>query len=153
DEECIERLAACLTEDVGLVTGFLRDPLYGRIEAIKLFRTECVRRHPFRDSPSPDTDFVSEIAGAGWSDVYALHRHGGEPSAWHTFGDHDPGYTSFYAYAKHIVEGRRLRYRKNAAGLQRRLRHLLNSAHPAALVAGVALAHGVFLDGDRDLLD
>src|SRR5262249_28945113 len=153
DEDCIERLAACLTDGVGLVTGFLRDPLYERIEAIKLFRTECVRRRPFRDSPSPDTDFAAEIARAGWSDVYALPRRGVEPSAWHTFGDHDPGYTPLYTYAKHIVEGRRLRYRKNAAGLQHLLRYLQSSAHPAALVASIALAHGVFLDRDGDLLD
>ena len=152
DVECIERLAACLTDGVGLATGFLRDPLYGRVEAIKLFRTACVRRHPFRDSLSPDTDFAAEIAHAGWSTVYALHHHGSEPTAWHTFGDHDPDYTPLYTYAKHIVEGRRLRYRKNAVGLQHRLRQLAKSTHPAALAGTIALAHGVFLDREGDLL-
>jgi hypothetical protein len=152
DLDCVERLAACLTDTVGLVTGFLRDPLYGRIEAVKLFRTACVRRHPFRDSLSPDTDFVADIAREGWADVYALRHSGRTDSEWHTFGDHDPGYTRLYTYAKHVVEGRRWRYRRNAVGLQHQLHRLYESAHPAAPIASVALAHGVFLDREGDLL-
>ena len=153
DPDCVERLASCLTDTIGMVTGHLRDPLYGRIQAIKLFRTACVRRHPFRDSLSPDTDFVADIVREGWSDVYALRHRGRRDSEWHTFGDHEPGYTPLYTYAKHVVEGRRWRYRQNAAGLQHQLQRLHTSAHDAALIARIALAHGVFLDREGDLLD
>lgn len=153
DPDCVERLAACLTETVGMVTGLLRDPLYGRVEAIKLFRTACVQQHPFRDSLSPDTDFAAEMTGQGWFDVYALRYQGRRPAEWHTFGDHDPGYTPLYTYAKHVVEGRRWRYRRSAAGLQHQLQRLHTSTHGAALIATIALAHGIFLEREGDLLD
>lgn len=152
DPDCVERLAACLADTVGMVTGFLRDPLYGRIEAIKLFRTACVQRHPFRDSLSPDTDFVADIARDGWSDIYALRPHGRRDVDWHTFGEHDPGYSPLYTFAKHVVEGRRWRYRRNAAGMQHQLGRLHRSGHRAALIARIAMAHGIFLDRDGDLL-
>jgi hypothetical protein len=153
DPDCVERLAACLTETVGMVTGLLRDPLYERVEAIKLFRTACVRRRPFRDSPSPDTDFAAEMTAQGWVHVYALRYHGRRPAEWHTFGDHDPGYTPLYTYAKHVVEGRRWRYRRSEAGLRNQLQRLHASTHEAALMATIALAQGVFLEREGDLLD
>ncbi|HXJ84916.1 MAG TPA: glycosyltransferase family A protein [Candidatus Methylomirabilis sp.] len=152
DPHCVEQLAACLTDTAGIVTGHLRDPLYGRIEAVKLFRTACVEGHPFRDSLSPDTDFAAEIAREGWCDIYALRYQGPRGPAWHTFGDHAPEYTPLYTYAKHVVEGRRWRYRQNAAGMQDQLARLHQSAHEVALIALIALAHGVFLDRDGDLL-
>lgn len=152
DSDCIENLTGCLADNVGLVVGQLRDPLYGRVEAVKLFRTECVRRHPFRDSISPDTDFGAEIGRAGWVTLYAL-RHGGETEPrWHTFGEHDPTYTPLYTYAKHAAEGQRLRYRRAAASMRYQLRRLHESSHAAALTAQIALAHGLFLDGEGDLL-
>jgi hypothetical protein len=153
DPDCVERLAACLTETVGMVTGLLRDPLYGRVEAIKLFRTACVRRRPFRDSLSPDTDFAAEMTAQGWVDVYALRYHARRAAEWHTFGDHDPGYTPLYTYAKHVVEGRRWRYRRNAAGLRNQLQRLHTSTHEAALMATIALVQGIFLEREGDLLD
>src|ERR1043166_2461548 len=40
DENCVEDLRACMTADVGLVLGSLRDPLMTRIGWVKLFRTK-----------------------------------------------------------------------------------------------------------------
>jgi hypothetical protein len=151
DPDCVERLAACVPDNVGLVVGQLRDPLYGRVTGIKLFRTECARRHPFADSISPDTDFTAEIGRAGWATIYAL-RHGPAPEHWHTFGEHDPSYGPLYTYAKHTLEGRRLRYRGAARAVEYQLGRLRASAHPQALTAQIALAHGLCLDGDADLL-
>jgi hypothetical protein len=151
DPDCVEQLAACVADNVGLVVGQLRDPLYGRVEGIKLIRTECARRYPFGDSISPDTDFVVEIGRQGWATVYAL-RHGPAPEHWHTFGEHDPSYGPLYTYAKHAVEGRRLRYRGAARAVEYQLGRLRASAHPQALTAQIALAHGLFLEGDVDLL-
>jgi hypothetical protein len=152
DADCVERLTTCLAANVGLVVGHLRDPLYDRIEAIKLFRTECARRHPFRDSISPDTDFGADIGQAGWATIYALRYGGPCADHWHTFGEHDPVYTPLYTYAKHVVAGRRLRYRRSAAAVRDQLGRLRDTALATTLMAEIALAHGVFSDGDGDLL-
>src|SRR6267143_324962 len=151
DPDCVESLAACLADNVAVVVGQLRDPLYGRVEGIKLFRTESVRRYPFRDSISPDTDFVREIGQQGWAVIYALRYPEGERAQWHTLGEHDPGYAPRYTYTKHVVKGRRLRYREDGTAVRDHLQVLHASTHPASLIAEIALAHGLFLDGEGDL--
>jgi hypothetical protein len=151
DADCTERLAACLAEPVGVVAGRLRDPLFGCVEAVKLFRTACVQQHPFGDVISPDTDFVATIARRGWRTVYALRAGEDRTPAAHTFGEHRPPYTPSHAYARNAVEGRRWRHRGDVVALEHHLRVLHESAHPAARIGEVALAHGVFLDGERDL--
>jgi hypothetical protein len=50
------------------------------------------------------------------------------------------------------VDGRRWRYRGNAEALRHHFHLLHRSPHPAALISHVALAHGVFLPGESDLL-
>jgi len=151
DADCIERLTACLADTVGLVVGHLRDRLYGRVVGIKLFRTECVRRDPFRDSIAHDTDFANEIGRQGWATVYALRYHDRLQSEWHTLGEHHPEYTPLYTYAKHAVEGRRLRYRQDAGAVRYHMQALHKSVHAAALIAQIALGHGLFLDYEGDL--
>lgn len=58
DADCIAGLRACMSDELGVVTGRLRDPLLGRIGAVRLFRTTCFERLAFPDTISPDRKSV-----------------------------------------------------------------------------------------------
>lgn len=148
DAACVESLRAAVAPTVGVVVGFLRDPLLGRIVGVKLFRTECVRATPFPGSVSPDTDAVAALRARGWGAARALCR-----ESQHTFGRHEPDYTRSYTYAKFLVTGARHHYRRNGNATRSLFRQLCRSAHPMAPLALAALAHGLFLDAPGDLLD
>ena len=152
DDDCIENLVARTASNVGSVVGHLRDSLYGRLEAIKMYRTACFADGGLPDSISPDTDFHDSMQRNGWVTVYALRYDNREPFVWHTFGEHRPDYTPFFGYARHAVVGRRWRYRGNAAALRNHFETLHASDHPVALISHVALGHGLFLPGENDLL-
>ncbi len=152
DEDCVEGLRASAVDRVAVVVGHLRDPLNVRVEGVKLFRTECFAAGGLPDSVSPDTDFVLGLQGRGWHTIWAL-RFDRAPALWHTFGEHAPAYEPLYTYGKFSLEGRRWRYRGNAAALRDQLARLHASPHPAALLAEIALAQGLFLDGERDMLE
>jgi hypothetical protein len=152
DPGCLAELRRRVRWDTGIVVGQLRDPLIGRVVGIKLFRTRCFRIAPFPDSISPDTDFGGAIARAGWDTVYigAPLREGGDD--WTTYGEHRPDYSFAYTYRKYQLEGRRYRYRGKPSGIRWHFARLEQSQHPAALVAQIGLARGIFLDQARDLL-
>jgi hypothetical protein len=153
DDDCIERLAACTAPTVGAVIGMLRDPLYGRVQAIKLFRTAEVASGGFDDSISPDTDFLARMERHGHYMVYALRHDTPTPDTWHTFGEHRPEYEPLYTFEKNKRDGRRLRHRGDAYSVRYHLDLLHRSAHPCALTAEVAMAHGLFSDWEGDRQD
>ena len=152
DRDCVAMLRNGVRGDTGIVIGRLRDALIGQVVGAKLFRTRCFEQARFRDSISPDTDFYDEIAQAGWETVYvgALVTSGTHP--WITFGEHRPAYTRPYTYRKFTLEGCRYRYLGNLGGFRWSFDRLTDSAHPSALTAQIALARGVFLERNRDLL-
>lgn len=152
DDDCAERLAACTGPEVGAVIGMLRDPLYGRVEAIKLFRTAELTCLGFDDSISPDTDYLGRMERAGRYMVYAL-RHDRAPEHWHTFGEHRPEYEPLYTFERNKRDGRRIRHRGEADSVRYHLDLLHRSPHPSALVAEVGLAHGLFFDWEGDRQD
>jgi hypothetical protein len=152
DADCVENLVSRFESYVGSVVCHLRDPLYGRVEAIKMYRTSCFKDAGLPDSISPDTDFHDGMRRDGWLTIYALRFHDREPGVWHTFGEHRPEYTQFFAYARNALNGRRWRYRGNAAALRDHLRVVHESQHPAALISHIGLARGLFLPGEQDLL-
>lgn len=152
DDDCAERLAACAASEVGAVIGMLRDPLYGRVEAIKLFRTAEITRLGFDDSISPDTDYLGRMERAGRYMVYAL-RHDGTPEHWHTFGEHRPEYEPLFTFERNKRDGRRIRHRGEADSVRYHLDLLHRSLHPCALVAEVGIAHGLFFDWEGDRQD
>lgn len=152
DETCIADLRACIADGVGMVVGHLRDPLLGRVVGIKLFRTACFAAARFQDSISPDTDFGQAMLRCGWTDVYGLRYAGALRDGWHCFGEHRPDYTPLYTYGKYSIGGARLRYRNAGAGARGLFRLLHHSAHPAATLAVIATAHGIFATDQRDLL-
>ena len=148
DTTCVESLRAAMAPTIGIVGGFLRDPLLGRIVGVKLYRTDCIRETPFPSSVSPDTDAIKRLHARGWAAARAL--------CWdsqHTFGRHEPDYTPPYTYAKFLVTGARHHYRRNGNATRALFRRLCRSAHPLAPLAMAALAHGLFLDSSGDLLD
>lgn len=151
DDDCVANLLSRFADGVGSVVCHLRDALYGRVEGIKMYRTACVGGGQ-ADSISSDTDLHDRMAREGWSTVYALRPNGRDPALWHTFGEHGRDYTPFFAYARHVVDGRRWRYRGNAEAVRHHFHLLHRSTHPAALISHLALAHGLFLPGESDLL-
>jgi glycosyltransferase involved in cell wall biosynthesis len=151
DPDAVRRLRAAMSEEVGIAVGRLEDPLAGRIVGVKLFRTVCFQHTRFPDSISPDTDFGAAIATAGWRTAYlgGAEDDGKEP----TLGLHDPAYEPAYTFRKYLLEGRRYRHRRRPDGLRWHLGRLEGSAHPRSALAQVALANGIFLETDRDLLE
>lgn len=152
DADCIAVLRACMADELGVVTGRLRDPLLGRIGAVRLFRTACFERTAFPDTVSPDTDFVASIYAAGWRRLDALARRAGPAELWHTVGEHRPDYTPLYTFAKFRLDGARYRYRRDPYTLRDVAARLRRSTHPAAVLALIALLHGVFHRDTSDQL-
>ena len=153
DGDCVERLAVCMGPTVGAVIGMLRDPLYGRVQAIKLFRTSEVASGGLPDSVSPDTDFLARMERRGRYMVYALRHDTPSPDVWHTFGEHRPEYEPLYTFEKNKRDGRRIRHRGEADSVRYHLDLLHRSSHPCALIAEVGMAHGLFEEWERDRQD
>ncbi len=152
DDDCFAALHALMAEPIGLVSGLLRDPILGRTQGVRLYRTECVARVRIRDSISPDMDFEHDIRAHGWARQFALCYRGAEPSGWHTFGDHAPRYTTHYTFCKFVLEGVRIRYRRREGRVAVTFGRLRASRHSAANIALIGVARGLFLSEQRDLL-
>ena len=152
DDTCFEELRACVCNGVGIVSGFLRDPVLGRVHGVRLYRTECFKHVRIRDSISPDMDFGIAIARHGWLRLYALKYQGEWAGHWHTFGDHRPDYTPLYTFCKFLLVGLRCRYRRREGRVSRMFQQLRASDHRMATIALIAAAHGLFRREQRDLL-
>ncbi|MCZ6799281.1 MAG: glycosyltransferase [Nitrospirae bacterium] len=151
DSTCIKDLRNCVSDDVGVVVGQVRDPMVGRGSGIKLFRTKCFEDIPFRNTISPDTDFSAELLKYGWKTVFALKYADTSPAWWHTFCEHQPSYTLEYTFAKFLIQGGRHRYRNSVFGLRWHFRQLQTVNHPGSDVARIALGHGLFLTDEEVL--
>jgi glycosyltransferase involved in cell wall biosynthesis len=150
DCHCIATLRKAMAPNVGMTVGHLRDGIMQQVVGIKLFRTECFAIAQLRNSISPDTDFVDEIARAGWQTVYVGRRRGAGTNPWKTLGEHKPDYSAEYTYRKYLMEGRRYRHRCSVGGLRSHFERLEQSRHPSAFVAQIALARGFFCELDFD---
>jgi asparagine synthase (glutamine-hydrolysing) len=151
DRHCVAALRKGMRRDVGVVVGHLRDPLIGQVIGIKLFRTACFQVGMFKDSISPDTDFVADIARAGWKTVYIGRLRTSGPDQWATYGEHRPDYSLSYTYRKYLIEGCRYRYRQTPGSIRWHFAQLEASRHPSALAAQIGLARGIFLEQITDL--
>jgi len=154
DATCVETLRRVMDVDpsVGVAVGFLRDQLMGRVSGVRMFRRACFEHAEFRDSISPDTDFLHDIRRAGWCDVYILRPSGDDRDTWHTLGDHRPDYEPAYTYQKHFMEGARYCHRGDAGGLRWHVGQLAKSAHPSAPIARIAMLQGALSGETSDLL-
>lgn len=145
-------LRQVVRRDTGIVVGELRDALIGQVVGVKLFRTAPFQSLLMGDTISPDTDLGRGLRRAGWQTVYAGSPPRGDPGPWATFGEHRPDYRPEYTWRKYLLEGRRYRYRDNPDGIRWHFGRLENSRHDSAVIAQIALANGIFLESDRDLL-
>jgi hypothetical protein len=151
DERCLAQLRSCMDDHLGLVSCHLRDAIIWRIQGTRLYRTACFEHVQIRDSISPDMDFGIEIRRHGWGRFHVL-RYGGDRQHWHTYGEHRPDYNPHYAFCKFRLEGIRSRYRRHEGRVRTLFHKLRTSTHPAAPIALIATAHGLFLHDNRDLL-
>lgn len=154
DPSCFAELRAGADASTGVVIGPLYDPLMGPIAGVKLFRTECFGAVEFPDTLSPDTDLVKELEQRGYEKRIRLCHPspGQEKPLWHVFGLHEPDYTPLYTFEKYAVLGRRYRYRNDPRTYRWRLDQLRRLPSETTLIARAAMAHGLFLPGERDLL-
>ena len=151
DPICVETLRNLFTPGVARVSGFLRDPLLGRVCCIKMFRSAVFADHSVPNTIAQDADFSRQIEASGWLTLIAL-RYGAHRDEWHTFGEHRPSYSPHYTFNKFLIEGRRARYRKDRLGIQNRLSRLHRHAQDVTLLAQIGLGHGIFLEDDTDML-
>ena len=152
DPCCLQMLGQCMAPNVGIALGRLRDPMIGRTVGIKMFRKACFEKLQFPDSISPDTDFRDKLSDYGWARVSVLRFSGEDKELWHTLGEHRPTYSPHYTFSKYLLLGGRYRYRKTLSGFLQHMRRLQDNKHAMALIAQIALAHGAFLEEERDLL-
>jgi hypothetical protein len=145
-------LRRMVRRDTGIVVGELRDALIGQVVGVKLFRTAPFQSLLMGDTISPDTDLGRGLRRAGWQTLYAGRPPRGQPGPWATFGEHRPDYRPQYTWRKYLLEGRRYRYRDNPDGIRWHFGRLETSRHDSAVIAQIALANGIFLESERDLL-
>lgn len=151
DPCCVLALRTAVRRSTGIVAGYLRDALIREAVGVKLYRTSCFQFAKLRDCISPDTEFAREISAAGWRMEWV-----GRPKIrrWTTpatLGEHCPTYTPRYTYAKHLLMGRRYRFRGDIGGIRWHFCRLEASRHPSAVIAAIGLARGIFLESERDL--
>jgi len=146
DPDCIETMQKFIKDDVAVLIGYLSDELLGTIQAVKMFRTECLRKVKFSNTISPDTDCINRLCKMGWKFVFVSRgeeRYGHAPDV---LGTHEPEYTPFYTFEKFKLEGSRIRYRGVFQEFTSCLEKLKNSKHPMALIALIGLCHGLFME-------
>lgn len=152
DPDCIETMQKFIKEDIAVTIGYLSDDLLGKIQAVKMFRTECVKKVGFLDHISPDTDCINRLCEMGWNYVFVKRnnqRYGSFPDV---LGSHEPEYTPIYTFEKFKLEGSRIRFRSVFQEFVSCLTKLKNSKHPMAMIALIGLCHGLFLEESKDNL-
>jgi hypothetical protein len=144
DPGCFEALHALMGPEVGIASAGLRDPLVGRVSAVKMFRTACFAEVELVPGVSPDSEFVETLSARGWLHLSGLWYRPGPREAWHTQGEHRPRYEPDYVFSKFRLEGQRQRVRRRPWALRLWARRLHASVHPLAHLAEIALLDGFF---------
>ena len=152
DPGCLEEIRAAVRDDAGMVIGQLRDPLLGPILGVRLYRSRCFRDLRVPDSISPMSDFEAAMQRSGWSMLCAIRRPNGRATTHNLFGEHLPDYNPRYTFAKFLLSGARNRYRGSDDRLRTVFARLRISTHPAAGLAQIAAAHGIFRRDRTDQL-
>jgi len=150
DPDCVATMLKFMRPDIGIVKGMLFDPLMSKIQAIKMFRTECFKNTKFPNNISPDTECLLRLKKLGWGHIFAKRkrrRHQHDPDV---LGCHQPEYTPAYTFKKFKLLGSRMRYRDYYGEFDATMKKLRNSPHPMSLIAMVALSHGLFFDKRKD---
>ncbi|MFT5115760.1 MAG: hypothetical protein ACI9VI_003305 [Candidatus Azotimanducaceae bacterium] len=150
DPDCVDILLKHMQDDIGVVIGYLQDPLMGKIQAIKLFRTSCAKTLQFDNHLSPDTDLINRMNQLGWRYVFANREVSRQGRSDDIFGDHCPQYTDLYTFQKFRLEGARMAKRGVFRELEDSLDRLSQSRHPMAKIAIIGLCNRIFEDRKVD---
>lgn len=145
DPDCIEVLRSFMKNKTGVVIGYLEDGLLGTIQAVKMFRTECVKDKSFPDSVATDTDRISRMKKEGHRIVFARRQGRKYDHSPDVFGKHCPDYDNpLYVFGKFSLMGSVVRHRHSFDELKACLAALKKSKHPMSDATLVALCHGIF---------
>ncbi|MGH7801677.1 MAG: glycosyltransferase family A protein [Thermodesulfobacteriota bacterium] len=143
--DCIEVMRSFMKNKTGVAIGYLEDALLGTIQAIKMFRTECVKNTPFPDSITTDSDRISHIRKEGYRIVFARRKSRKYNHSPDVLGKHCPDYYNpSYVFRKFSLMGSKVRNRHSYDEFKACLAALKKSKHPMADTALVAFCHGIF---------
>jgi hypothetical protein len=144
DPDCLALLRAAMAPGLGVCAAYLEDALLGKVQAVKLFRTEAVRRHGLPARLNTDIHGIHRMGEDGYA-IRFVER--AEPAYGHApgvLGRHCPDYEDpAVVFGRFHRMGRKLRIRGDHAGFRQRLRLLGASRHEQADVAAVALCEGI----------
>ena len=143
--DCVETLLACMDQNTGVSLGYLHDDMLGEIQAVKMYRTECLRNHPFEDTVASDTDGIARIVQSGFGISFAHRKAPRGSYANDVLGEHRPAYdNSLYVYEKFLLMGSIVRNRNSYLEYSGVLAALRRSPHKMSDLAITAFCHGVF---------
>jgi glycosyltransferase involved in cell wall biosynthesis len=143
--DCVETLLSAMDETTGVSIGYLHDELLGDIQAVKLYRTECLRVAPFEDRIAADSDGIEQIVQREFRIAFAGRRSAHGQYAPDVLGLHRPDYSDpHYVFQKYSVMGSIVRDRNSYREYRGVLAALKASRHEMADVALTAFCHGLF---------
>jgi glycosyltransferase involved in cell wall biosynthesis len=145
--DCLETLASAMDEKTGVSIAYLQDDLLGEIQAVKLYRTECLRIAPFENRIATDSDGIERIVQQNYRIVFARRRNPNGQHSSDVLGYHRPNYADpLYVYSKFSVMGSIVRNRNSYSEYKGVLGALKQSSHEMADLAITAFCHGLFKD-------
>lgn len=150
DPDCLETMLKFFRKDVGVVIALLSDELLGAVQAIKLFRTDCLKKVKFSNNISPDTECINHLRKLGWTYVFAKRARSRFGHSRDVLGVHNPQYTPMYTFEKFKVEGSRIRYRGVYQEFISCIEKLRKSDHPMAQYALIGFCRGFFITDTKD---
>jgi glycosyltransferase involved in cell wall biosynthesis len=143
--DCVETLLSGMDENTGVSIGYLLDDLLGDIQAVKLYRTKCLRIAPFEDNIASDTTGITKIIEHGFRITFASRTRPYGNFADDVLGLHKPNYDDpLYVYGKFSVMGSVVRSRGSYPEYLGVLSALRRSPHTMSDLALTAFCHGVF---------
>jgi hypothetical protein len=151
DPTCVADLRAAIHPEAAIAAGLLRDPLLGKLPAVKLFRSAALAGQLVPDTIAPDVDQYHLLRGAGWLTLFVLGRRGRRLSTRYTFGEHRPTYDAAYTYGTYHLLGSRYRYQRDRIAFGWRQARLRRSGHAMARLARLALGEGLFAHYGSDV--
>ncbi len=143
DPDCVEMMLRFQHDEDAVWIGYLSDELLGTVQAVKMFRTSCVREQPFSDHISSDTQLINRLVDRGWKYRFVRRdrpRFGHAPEV---LGAHRPSYTPLYTFEKFRLEGARVAYRGVFDEFDACLTKLAQGDHPMARIALIGFCYGL----------
>lgn len=142
--ECVEVLLDAMACEYALVFGYLRDPLLGSVQGVKLFRTSVCRDFPLKPLAHCESQQLEDWSAAGWK-FLKLTR---------CLGTHRTDRSnSVYNFERFRRIGFKTRVRRGWKDLTNRLTKLRKRADDPAVPSLVAAAlSGAFEQRSGDIL-